>query len=164
MYALRWCDVNFSERLIEFSPGGRTGDPHRLPFDSPAELYGLMLRARAARRPDSDCPFVFHLDDGRRLQNSTMRYPWATAARAAGAERLVMYDLRRSGERNLLLSGVDVQTARIISGRRADLLLRAAGWESAICARRWLSWRAFLEARQMKTGKIVPIAAARRAR
>ena len=123
-----------------------------------------MLRARAARRPDSDCPFVFHLDDGRRLQNSTMRYPWATAARAAGAERLVMYDLRRSGERNLLLSGVDVQTARIISGRRADSSFARGRVGVGDLRAAMVKLGAFLEARQMKTGKIVPIAAARRAR
>ena len=40
MYALRWCDVNFSERLIEFSPGGRTGIRTGCPLTVPRSCTG----------------------------------------------------------------------------------------------------------------------------
>jgi integrase len=154
MYALRWSDVNFSERLIEFSPEGRTEEPHRLPFDSPAELNRLMLRARAARRPDYECPFVFHVA-GRQITCTMMRDRWERAVRAAGAEGFVMYDLRRSSERNLLLSGVDEQTARCISGRRNESTFARGRITVGDLHAAMAKLGAFLDA--LKTGKVVPI-------
>jgi len=155
MHMLQWSHVHFVDRSIEIEFG--RSETVRL---DDSELRDLMRRAEAARQ--RDCPFVFHRD-GRQLTRSMFKRPWLTATRTARAEGFVIYDLRRSAERELLLSGVDVRTIMSISGRRtASTLARAvvANDLSAAMAKR----RAFHEAREMRTGKVVAIGAARRGR
>lgn len=85
-------------------------------------IYGEMLdclweqkRLRDQKYPK--CAFVFHVD-GQPLQ--TFRKAWATACKKAGAEGLLLHDLRRSAVRNLTRAGVPRPQAMAIAGHKTE--------------------------------------------
>ena len=107
---LEWSDVDLPGRAIrpkaEHSKNGKA----RL-----IKLSGRLLEVveHAATRPRSSCPYVFN-DAGRQLVDC--RRAWATACNAAGLGGLLLHDLRRSGIRNMVRSGVPESIAMKISG------------------------------------------------
>jgi len=83
------------------------------------ELAAIIDRRWRARR--LDCPSIFHRD-GRRVGD--FRKLWNKACKGAGLEGRIVHDLRRSGVKHLIDSGVDPHTAMAFSGHRTASMLR----------------------------------------
>jgi integrase len=98
----------------EFS---KNRQPRTLPLVG--ELAAVLDRRLKARR--LDCPRIFH-DDGTPIGDFRKR--WATACKAIGLEGRIVHDLRRSGVKHLIDSGVDPHTAMAFSGHRTPSMLR----------------------------------------
>ena len=98
----------------EFSKNKR---PRLLPITG--ELAAIIERRLKARR--LDCPFIFHRN-GRRVGD--FRKLWAKACTAIGIPGRIVHDLRRSGVKHLIDSGVDPHTVMAFSGHRTPSMLR----------------------------------------
>ena len=83
------------------------------------ELAAIIERRLKARR--LDCPFIFHRN-GRRVGD--FRKLWAKACTAIGVPGRIVHDLRRSGVKHLIDSGVDPHTVMAFSGHRTPSVLR----------------------------------------
>ena len=83
------------------------------------ELATIIERRLKARR--LDCPFIFHRD-GRRIGD--FRKLWTKACTAIGISGRIVHDLRRSGVKHLIDSGVDPHTVMAFSGHRTPSMLR----------------------------------------
>jgi len=83
------------------------------------ELAAVLERRWKVRR--LDCAHVFH-DDGHPIGDFRKR--WATACRAEGLAGRKVHDLRRSGVKHLIDSGVDPHTVMAFSGHRTASMLR----------------------------------------
>ena len=83
------------------------------------ELASVIERRWKARR--LDCARIFHAD-GKLIGD--IRKRWATACRAIGLEGQIVHDLRRSGVKHLIDSGVDPHTTMAFSGHRTPSMLR----------------------------------------
>jgi integrase len=83
------------------------------------ELATVLERRWRARR--LECPRIFH-DDGDPIGDFRKR--WATACTAVGLAGRLVHDLRRSGVKHLIDSGVDPHTAMAFSGHRTPSMLR----------------------------------------
>jgi integrase len=79
-------------------------------FELVGPLRVIIERRLAARR--LGCELIFHRD-GKSLHD--FRKSWRSAARAAGQPKLMFHDLRRTGVRNLIKSGVPTKVAMLIS-------------------------------------------------
>jgi integrase len=111
---LEWRDVNLREGTVTLRGElSKNGEPRVLPLIEGSELRAIIDRAAANRR--LDCRFVFH-NDGQRIGD--FRKAWATARKAAGVGKKLVHDLRRSGVRNLVRSGVPDVVAMKISGHK----------------------------------------------
>jgi len=82
-----------------------------LPLRGP--LLDLIQQRASMRR--LDCPLVFHRN-GQPIRD--FRRVWANACRESGYAGTLFHDLRRSGVRNLIRSGVPQAVAQRISGHR----------------------------------------------
>jgi integrase len=83
-------------------------------------LLGVLQRRWAARVPS--CPYVFHRD-GHRI--TSFHGPWRAATTAIGQPHLVPHDLRRSGARTSIRSGVSEDvTMRMGAWRTRSMLSR----------------------------------------
>jgi integrase len=91
--------------------------PRTLPLVG--DLAAVIERRSKARR--LDCPYIFH-DDGDRIGDFRKR--WATACKTIGVPGRIVHDLRRSGVKHLIDSGVDPHTAMAFSGHRTPSMLR----------------------------------------
>jgi integrase len=98
----------------EFS---KNKQPRALPVVG--ELAAVLERRWKARR--LDCARIFH-DDGHPVGDFRKR--WAAACRAIGLEGRIVHDLRRSGVKHLIDSGVDPHTTMAFSGHRTPSMLR----------------------------------------
>jgi integrase len=98
----------------EFSKNKR---PRLLPITG--ELATIIERRLKARR--FDCPYIFHRD-GRRIGD--FRKLWVKACAAIGVSGRIVHDLRRSGVKHLIDSGVDPHTVMAFSGHRTPSMLR----------------------------------------
>src|SRR2546422_10537541 len=84
-----------------------------------SELASVIERRWKARR--LDCARIFHAD-GKLIGDFRKR--WGTACRAIGLEGRIVHDLRRSGVKHLIDSGVDPHTTMALSGHRTPPMLR----------------------------------------
>lgn len=104
-------------------PDSKNGDPVAIPLD--AELAALIERRWKDRAIGQWLsPWVFHLNQRGPLSDSAFSHRFGLAAAAAGYPGLTPHDMRRSGVRNLLRSGVDRDVVMSISGHRSDSMLR----------------------------------------
>lgn len=107
---LAWDRVDLFNRLV-FLERTKNGEDRTLPLNE--ELYTMM--ADQGRHRAEGCPFVFHRD-GERIQSFAKA--WNTACREAGCPGKLVHDLRRTGVRNLIRSGVSQSVAMKISGHK----------------------------------------------
>jgi integrase len=98
----------------EFS---KNKQPRLLPITG--ELASIIERSLKARR--LDCPYIFHRN-GQRVRD--FRKLWAKACKAIGVSGRIVHDLRRSGVKHLIDSGVDPHTVMAFSGHRTASMLR----------------------------------------
>jgi integrase len=110
---LEWRDVNLAAREIRLRPEQSKNKRGRV-----VKLFGeslaLIERRWATRR--LDVPLVFTREDGSPLRN--FWHWWKRACVAAGRPDLVVHDLRRSGIRAMVRSGISERVAMAISGHR----------------------------------------------
>ena len=135
--ALTWADVDFAEGLATIDASRvKNKEGKMFPFAVNVLAATAIAKAKAMQHPRTDR--VFHTPDGRPIK--TFRKAWATACKAAAEkilkedpnatalaaklEKLIVHDLRRSGVRNMILSGVSEQTAMEISGHRTASIFR----------------------------------------
>jgi integrase len=81
------------------------------------ELAEIIERRLALR----DGPLVFHRQ-GKPIRSFRKR--WARVCRLAGIPELLVHDLRRSGVRDMICSGVSPHVAMSISGHKTDSMLK----------------------------------------
>jgi integrase len=127
MQTLEWArDVE-----LEFSPDGdiiggtitlqaanaKNKRSLRLPLKG--DLLEVIRRSWQRRIPE--CPFVFHYDGGKPIGD--FRKAWRNACRAAGLDRLLRHDMRRSSARNLIRSGTPERVVMEIMGYRTRSML-----------------------------------------
>jgi integrase len=120
--ALRWNQIDLDAKLVRLNAGEtKSGEGRVIPIGG--ELLEV-LRAQKAERDElwPDCGYVFYR---RGRQIKAMNDAWRIAARKAGlwdseAGRVtrLFHDLRRTGVRNLVRSGVAEVVAMKISGHR----------------------------------------------
>jgi integrase len=82
-------------------------------------LAAVIERRLAKRR--LNLPFIFHRNGN---PIGDFRKPWATACAAVGLSGRIVHDLRRSGVKHLIDSGVDPHTVMAFSGHRTPSTLR----------------------------------------
>jgi integrase len=112
---LEWRDVNLKEGTVTLRGElSKNGEPRVLPLAAGSPLRAIIDRAAANRR-GLDCRFVFQ-HNGQRIGD--FRKAWATACVMAGVGKILVHDLRRSGVRNLVRSGVPDVVAMQISGHK----------------------------------------------
>jgi integrase len=115
---LKWAQVDRAAREVKLQTS-KSGHPRTLPLEG--ELSDVVERrwqARSFRTPEGwlgSSPYVFH-DGGTPIGD--FRKAWAAACKAAGVPGRRFHDLRRSGVRNLVRSGVSQSVAMSISGHR----------------------------------------------
>jgi integrase len=80
----------------------------------------MIDRRLAARR--LDCPYIFHRD-GEAIGD--FRKLWQRVCPAIGLTGRLVHDLRRSGVKHLIDSGIDPHTVMAFSGYRLPSILRA---------------------------------------
>jgi integrase len=121
---LQWPQIDMFNRLA-FLEKTKNGEDRTLPLND--ELYAMFQKQWAGRweRPE-ECAYVFHRGP---LRIGDFRKAWYTACVGAGVGRWVklesgeqvyegkiFHDLRRTGVRNLIRSGVPQAVAMLISG------------------------------------------------
>jgi hypothetical protein len=82
---------------------------------------GCAVRSGRRRRKLKHGPLVFHSGDGVRIVD--FRKAWATATRMAGIPSKLFQDLRRSGVRDMIRSGVAPHVAMSVSGHKTTSML-----------------------------------------
>jgi integrase len=82
-------------------------------------LAAVIDRRLAARR--LDCQYIFHRD-GQAIGD--FRKLWQRACTAIGLSGRLVHDLRRSGVKHLVDSGIDPHTVMAFSGHRTPSMLR----------------------------------------
>jgi integrase len=107
---LTWDRVDLFNRLI-FLERCKNGEDRTLTLNE--ELLEMM-QGQAQSRAEG-CPFVFHRY-GERIQSFAKA--WKTACKDAGCPGKLVHDLRRTGVRNLIRSGVSQSVAMKISGHK----------------------------------------------
>jgi integrase len=119
---LRWEQVDLRERVVRLEPGTTKNDEARiLPLTS--DLFHVLSMQRSIRDAKfPNCPWVFFRSDGQPVRR--FRRSWKTACKAAGlvtgegVPSKLFHDLRRTGVRNLVRSGVPETVAMKISGHK----------------------------------------------
>jgi integrase len=121
--SLEWSQVELASRLVHLEKT-KNGEPRTLPLGG--ELMAMFERQWAGRDPD--CPYVFHRGP---LRIGDFRKRWYAACVAAGVGEWmaqgdgkkvyngkIFHDLRRTGVRNMIRSGVPQSVAMAISGHK----------------------------------------------
>ena len=83
------------------------------------ELAAILDRRLLARR--LDCPYIFHRNE---QAIGDFRKLWQRACTAIGLAGRLVHDLRRSGVKHLIDSGIDPHTVMAFSGHRTPSMLR----------------------------------------
>jgi len=115
-FNLQWSQVDFSAERVYLRPQETKNEqPRQFPFTE--ELRELLEAQRAVTDAlqDQICPWVFHRK-GKRIKS--IRRAWETACKHAGAPGRLVHDLRRSGVRNLVRSGVPERVAMQMTGHK----------------------------------------------
>ncbi len=118
MRTLQWRDYDRTEQTIRLRPE-RSKNKYGRVLPVEGELAKIIERRWKARR--LDCPYIFHRD-GKPIGDFRKR--WKRACAALGLDDRIVYDLRRSGVRHLIQSGVDPHTVMAFSGHRTASMLR----------------------------------------
>jgi integrase len=122
---LTWSRVDLNTGAIRLDPGGSKNGSARTAFLEPDTLRLLVEQRERVRSIERELkriiPDVFvHVGkgklQGKRIQR--FRKAWYTAAAAAGHPGVLLHDLRRSGVRSLIRSGVPERVAMEISGHK----------------------------------------------
>jgi len=112
---LKWDQVSIFEKKITLSAKDTKNKKPRIIYLS-GELYDCMREQFIIREKEKyECPDVF-VRDGQPIKY--FRDAWASACKRAGITGKVFHDLRRSGVRNLVRSGVSETVAMRISGHK----------------------------------------------
>jgi integrase len=115
---LQWRDYDRHEQTIRLRPE-HSKNKHGRVLPLIGELAAILDGQLAARR--LDCPYVFRrngeaIGDFRKL--------WRRACTAVGLGGRLVHDLRRSGVKHLIDSGIDPHTVMAFSGHRTPSMLR----------------------------------------
>jgi integrase len=132
---LEWRDYSESDQTLTLRPElNKTKRELQIPVDpeNTPELMAIIERQKARRRPD--CPFIFHgrtcgtprLDQegNRRSCLGDFQKVWDRACSAIGMAGRIPHDLRRSGVKHYIDTGVDPHTVMQWSGHRTTSMLR----------------------------------------
>lgn len=122
---LRWEQVDLQRGVVRLEAGTtKSGEARIIPLVP--ELLEMLKLQRARRDAECpSCPWVFFWQGGERIKKFDSS--WAKACHAAGLWRgdektgkptRLFHDLRRSGVRNLVRSGVPEGVAQAISGHK----------------------------------------------
>src|SRR5581483_2569677 len=118
MRKLEWRDYDRTDGVIRLrGENSKTKFTRLLPVRG--ELAHIVERRLKARR--IDCPFIFHRDG---LPIGDIRKVWKQACAEVGLGARLVYDLRRSGVRHLIRSGVPPHTVMAFSGHRTASMLK----------------------------------------
>lgn len=112
---LQWPQVDLGSGMVRLNPGEtKNKDPRMIPLAAElrAELAGLK-KQRDEFWPA--CPWVFSRH-GKRIKS--FYASWNAACKRAGVDGSLLHDMRRSGVRNLIRSGVPERVAMQISGHK----------------------------------------------
>jgi integrase len=123
---LVWSQVHLDERIVRLEPGETKNDQARTIPLAPElyEMLKLLKETRDQYYPES--PWVFSRG-GRVIKE--FEHVWAPACKAAGLvdadgkPARLFHDLRRTGVRNLIRSGVSEKVAMMISGHKTRAVL-----------------------------------------
>ncbi len=112
---ITWDQVNLEEGKITLDADNTKTGESRIIYLT-GELYEAIANQDELRKQKyPDCRHVFSLD-GRKIKYC--RKSWMTACEEAGLQERLFHDLRRSGVRNLIRSGVPETVAMRISGHK----------------------------------------------
>jgi integrase len=113
----------------------------------------VVERAFAERR--LDCLYLFH-NDGNPIVDC--RRAWKTACAKAGLSGLLVHDLRRSGIRNMVRSGISEAVAMKISGHKTRTVFdRYDITSESDLAAAAVKLDAYLDQRAQEPAKVTPI-------
>jgi integrase len=121
--SLTWSQVDLDHRIVRLEPGEtKNGDPRH--FVMVPDLYSTIAVRRTLRdKMYPVCPWVFFRQaTGKHVRD--FRGAWASACLATGLSDAqgeptrIFHDLRRTGVRNLIRSGVPETVAMKISGHK----------------------------------------------
>jgi integrase len=112
---LTWDDVQ-ADTIRLGAENSKEKESRSLPLVD--ELAGVIERRRTLKHG----PLVFHSGKGASIVD--FRKSWRTACRMAGVSGKLYHDLRRSGVRDMIRSGVAPHVAMSISGHKTDSMLR----------------------------------------
>jgi len=118
MRSLQWGQVAGDDSEIRLLPEQSKNRRARV-IPMTGELKAIVSRARDQRR--LDCPHVFHIAG---KQIGEFKKTWRSACRAAGLNKVLVHDLRRSGVRNMIRAGISEHTAMMISGHQTASTFR----------------------------------------
>jgi integrase len=107
---LRWNNVDLIEGVLLLEVT-KNGEPRNVRLNE--ELLEMLKKERARHK---DCPWVFSRDGKERIKS--FRKAWKAACAKAGLAGRIFHDLRRTGVRNLVRSGVSESVAMTISGHK----------------------------------------------
>jgi len=117
LLGLKVKDVDVLNKMLRLGLT-KNGDPRTVPLaDDEVAMIAMLI---AGKKPEG---FVFTRADGERVKD--FRKAWANLTEAAGVPELLFHDLRRTGVRSLVRSGVSDTVAMAISGHKtADVFRR----------------------------------------
>jgi integrase len=133
VFALRWEDVDFDQRLIRIRASNTNGTitkPKTAAGERLVPMFGslrqLLLEVRAASRYKTDSDFVFPDPFGKPVvPNSWLKYRFYPAREAADAPKLRFHDLRHFAVSQLIAQGANVlQIARVAGHSDPSITLR----------------------------------------
>lgn len=118
--SLQWDDVDLQARIINLKRiNAKTKKPRKVALEG--ELWEIIERRKAFKETITENgvrinPLVFHRSNGQRVKD--FRKAWTKAHTEGKVHKRVFHDLRRTGVRNMVRSGIPETIAMSISGHR----------------------------------------------